>query len=276
MEIMVVENGTQLKNLREELGYSQVRLAQALGVSQSFISRNERTKRIPLESKEIINTFVRELRQKQIKKGLVNTKIYDIIKPPVKIWNDIYVSGLYNDKQISFLLKLEEEVLRNLVKTNNSVPDYLSMRFEFLEKAIKEELSFLSKLPIDILDMCITYKITHNLNLSIKDTLHKVQRSLNRLLIEVNPRDMSNGDWYKRIRLNYRMTTKELAIVLETTVADICKFEKGFIPETTCVKMYRYLHNIWEKDDTLEIQKISSWIITKRLDILSDYLRDES
>ena len=278
MLIETIQNGTDLKKVRENLGYSQYKMAEILNVSQCTISFWERSTSVTVRAKESIRENLSFLFKKEDKRE-ISSKVFTITRQE-RPWMEIVNSGLFSSYlDLGFILHMgPAQGLEEMVRKEIQPEGYILRRLEVLKLGIRNEKEFISKLPKEMLEMVISFILTNEKTGDnvFRSSVHSIQRNLNRILIENNPRDIKEGDYFRRVRINFRMTQKEMAIVLELSLPDIAKFEKGEIVAPECVKMYRYLHNIWEKDDSEELNKISNWIITKRFDVLGDYLRDEA
>lgn len=278
MLIETIQNGTDLKKVRENLGYSQYKMAEVLNVSQCTISFWERSTSVTVRAKESIRENLSFLFKKEEKRE-ISSKVFTIPRQE-RPWKEVVNSGLFSSYlDLGFILHMgPAQGLEEMVRKEIQPEGYILRRLEVLKLGIRNEKEFISKLPKEMLEMVISFILTNEKTGDnvFRSSVHSIQRNLNRILIENNPRDIKEGDYFRRVRINFRMTQKEMAIVLELSLPDIAKFEKGEIVAPECVKMYRYLHNIWEKDDSEELNKISNWIITKRFDVLGDYLRDEA
>lgn len=278
MLIETIQNGTDLKKVRENLGYSQYKMAEVLNVAQCTISFWERSTSVTVRAKESIRENLSFLFKKEEKRE-ISSKVFTIPRQE-RPWKEVVNSGLFSSYlDLGFILHMwPAQGLEEMVKKEIQPEGYILRRLEVLKLGIRNEKEFISKLPKEMLEMVISFILTNEKTGDnvFRSSVHYIQRNLNRILIENNPRDIKEGDYFRRVRINFRMTQKEMAIVLELSLPDIAKFEKGEISAPECVKMYRYLHNVWEKDDSEELNKISNWIITKRFDVLGDYLRDEA
>jgi len=274
MQLSEIRGGDDLRRLRNQLGLTQKQLGEKFDVHQCIISQWEANpshlnQRASMTIKDKFPTLFP-------KKQSTESVVYFITKPKKESpWVKFKDLGI-EDEVLAMLLHMPIEAFNEHIK-DNTIPigGFRSQRFNLFKRVLDNEFEFVKKLSPNTVEALMSLLVLSP-EKTLKQVAHEVQRNLNKVLFETNPRDMQDGDYFRRVRLNFRMTPQELAIVLEISVGAVYKFEKGEVPNPECVKLFRYLQNIWDKDDEVELAKISNWIMTKRFGVLGDYLRDEA